>query len=534
MASIVPAAAPFFNPPTSFQAHYPIPATKAIITQAFKRRGLVPSTSRDKRCLVQWTPRSKINFSRAHANTLLISSFFINQGLTHKDRLFAAHKEESSSPIAWAIPCTHIVPPHSTAEELIDLVSHLLHRGPNQTKQPNLAKAAVEESAVEESASAAVASSSSSMLDPATGFILKRSQVNNALGLLVFEDIHDLRRQLQPTTAATTTSTTTTTTTTNARQPFTPCQTKSVLQQYIKTPLLLRGCKFHLRVNVLVTGGNNAMECSVSSRRPQGFVHSDVVAHVASEQFVCGQWDNRWIHVTNHGVQREHPKYDRAKQTLSLTELEQALVEEYGDGTWKGIGQTILKQAHVVVRHVLKRAMERPGDLRPMHNCFECFGFDFIPKLVGKGENRVGGEGGGGAPPFCLQLLEVNGGPALEGMARPELCAKIVEDVLCVVLDPWLGNCYRGEGSEGGEGGEGGEGESKQGSNGKGSISDKTEFIKVWEKDDDTRVSEPSSCLSLKAGGTAPDLCSDKFIAYTNEIIAGLRNCRSSSSEEEG
>lgn len=49
----------------------------------------------------------------------------------------------------------------------------------------------------------------------------------------------------------------------------------------------------------------------------------------------------------------------------------------------------------VVVRHVLKRAMERPGDLRPMHNCFECFGFDFIPKLVGKGENRVGGEGGG-------------------------------------------------------------------------------------------------------------------------------------------
>lgn len=182
----------------------------------------------------------------------------------------------------------------------------------------------------------------------------------------------------------------------------------------------------------------------------------------------------------------------------------------------------------VVVRHVLKRAMERPGDLRPMHNCFECFGFDFIPKLVGKGENRVGGEGGGGAPPFCLQLLEVNGGPALEGMARPELCAKIVEDVLCVVLDPWLGNCYRGEG------GEGGEGESKQGSNGKGSISDKTEFIKVWEKDDDTRVSEPSSCLSLKAGGTAPDLCSDKFIAYTNEIIAGLRNYRSSSSEEEG
>lgn len=280
------------------------------------------------------------------------------------------------------------------------------------------------------------------------------------------------------------------------------------------------------------------MECSVSSRRPQGFVHSDVVAHVASEQFVCGQWDNRWIHVTNHGVQREHPKYDRAKQTLSLMELEQALVEEYGDGTWKGIGQTILKQAHVVVRHVLKRAMERPGDLRPMHNCFECFGFDFIPQLVGEGGERVEGGEWGGTPPFCLQLLEVNGGPALEGMARPELCATIVEDVLCVVLDPWLRKCYRGEAGDGGDGGGGGDGgdggESKQGGNGGGSISNKTEFIKVWEKDDDIRVSEPSSCVSSKAGGTAPGLCSDKFIAYTNEIIAGLRNCRSSSSEEEG
>lgn len=57
----------------------------------------------------------------------------------------------------------------------------------------------------------------------------------------------------------------------------------------------------------------------------------------------------------------------------------------------------------------------------PMPNAFELFGFDFLLDKE--------------MQPY---LLEVNEGPALEGHCKPEVCQKVVEDTLRIVLDPLL------------------------------------------------------------------------------------------------
>jgi hypothetical protein len=51
----------------------------------------------------------------------------------------------------------------------------------------------------------------------------------------------------------------------------------------------------------------------------------------------------------------------------------------------------------------------------PMNNCFEVFGFDFLVRSN-----------------LDVVVLEVNGGPAMEGVAMPELCQHLVDDVLKV------------------------------------------------------------------------------------------------------
>ena len=79
-----------------------------------------------------------------------------------------------------------------------------------------------------------------------SGWILKQGQVNNALGLLVFRDVAELVSLLVDSGEKDNGT---------DKNSF-ACTTKSVLQEYIVDPLLLDGRKFHLRVNVLVAGGD--------------------------------------------------------------------------------------------------------------------------------------------------------------------------------------------------------------------------------------------------------------------------------------
>ena len=50
-----------------------------------------------------------------------------------------------------------------------------------------------------------------------------------------------------------------------------------------------------------------------------------------------------------------------------------------------------------------------------------------------------------GGADFALRLLEVNEGPALEGLCDPQLCGRVVEDTLALVADPWLVHMMAGD-----------------------------------------------------------------------------------------
>ena len=413
----------------SFHSYYPVPETSRAISAALQRRGLQPSTARDKRCIIQWVPRSRATWKRVLRGTLLSSSFFVSQGLTHKDRLFAMLQPSSS---VEAVRSTsrdesmyedggHANKEAERARSAIKEYvpdTYLIHTSTNRTDRAATGDAQGTHSLVD-----AVTEKLESLGDSASGpWVLKAAETNNALGVVIFHNAGDLMRKLEdldnepePSFAG-------------SRGSSKRVSENHVLQRYITRPFLLDSAKFHLRINVLVVGHSDNSCCEV-------YVHSGIVAHVSTQHFVSSSED-KFVHVTNHSVQRAHPDYDRSKHTLDLSELERRVVASRGD-SWKGFGEEIFTQACKIVAGVFKVATQRPRDFRPMNSCFEVFGFDFLPMecdLVGNQDSHTPQSS---AFPVKLQLLEINGGPALEGAARPDICRKVVDDVLRVVLDPW-------------------------------------------------------------------------------------------------
>jgi hypothetical protein len=209
----------------------------------------------------------------------------------------------------------------------------------------------------------------------------------------------------------------------------------------------------------------------------------------------------RFVHLTNNSVQRSHPAYRREQHTITLAEMCQRWQKsgactassdsvKVGGGVTAAAAidlsaaqsatgapelqaaapscvsmceQLIVARICAVVRLLFEgldrqRAPKPPGAAEsgqaaptrpafvPAPNAFEVFGFDFL--LSERGMSQYTGETGpvAGEPrPVGAQdvgpwpvLLEVNGGPALEGAAWPELCREVVEDTLRVAVDPWL------------------------------------------------------------------------------------------------
>jgi len=224
----------------------------------------------------------------------------------------------------------------------------------------------------------------------------------------------------------------------------------AVVQSYVAPSPLLRGCKWHARVNILCVGA-----CAV-------YVHRDVVCHVAVEPLgapgapIAGA---AFAHVTNHCVQRARPGYSRGAHTLLLPALLAALGGG-GGGEWSAEG--VLGAVKGVVARLFATLLKGktlrwggegggggggggdPDELPPLAflphpRCFELFGADFL--FV---------EGGGCLSPV---LLEVNGGPALEGLALPQCCAAVARDTVALVLpaarggEPWPEPPVPGEGN---------------------------------------------------------------------------------------
>lgn len=330
-----------------------------------------------------------------------------------------------------------------------------------------------------------------------------------------------------------------------------------VAQRYVESPLLLDGCKFHCRVNVLCIGALAV------------YAHSEVICHVACEPFEANRGDlnNRFAHVTNHTVQRSHPSYNPSKHTVTLATAIQRISaerrrkvppaghsqsggDENGRASAEGAqveqlldSDAIFSDICTVVKWIFVslvqgRQLEWPLQLPQVHsssnstallasasehaeaaaddapastsgeapasiapelastggngalgpqnhdeplpppaflpirNGFEVYGFDFLlstqpvapvsaaastPEAAGSFRSQDAGSTAtaerANESETCDQrpmqvypvLLEVNSGPALEGLAWPMMCRRVIGDILELVVDQFvpsvLGTC---------------------------------------------------------------------------------------------
>jgi hypothetical protein len=102
--------------------------------------------------------------------------------------------------------------------------------------------------------------------------------------------------------------------------------------------------------------------------------HSAHIACVRAWQpYVEGDWENAWVHITNHGRQRAHPRYCRERQTVTL----ESLLASTAPGGLHDALEPLLERITRVVGAVFAAAVGGRG-LLPMPNAFELFGVDLV------------------------------------------------------------------------------------------------------------------------------------------------------------
>ena len=214
--------------------------------------------------------------------------------------------------------------------------------------------------------------------------------------------------------------------------------------------------KFHARVNLLALGA-----CAV-------YMHTDIVCHCASQEYAAEGSSSQppllhpAAHITNHVLQRQQGSYRREQHTLLLPQLLQgtphdtpstlrhiaalaaavfqcalegkvmafeplAAAEAAGAGAQapSPSADTAASSAAAATATATPSAAPPPRPslpFLPAANCFELFGADMLLLQGSEGQ------------PLQPVLLEVNGGPALEGLALPQLCAKVCQDTVELVL----------------------------------------------------------------------------------------------------
>jgi hypothetical protein len=197
------------------------------------------------------------------------------------------------------------------------------------------------------------------------------------------------------------------------------------LQRMVATPVLLgapggggEGHKFTVRVNVLCVG------------RLAVYVHRDAsLLHVAADPYVARDWSNRFVHITNNSVQRSNPRYDPLLHTIPLPDADDAIAARGlrlpdgspvpGSDAPGALFRAVCECTAALFAAVLTA---RNAEFWPIPNAFEVFGVDVL--FDGALDRPV--------------VLEVNEGPALGSLARPESTQRIVEDIWRCAVDPWL------------------------------------------------------------------------------------------------
>lgn len=189
-----------------------------------------------------------------------------------------------------------------------------------------------------------------------------------------------------------------------------------IVQKYIEDPLLVFGRKFDIRVFVLVVTDRKA-------NGVHGYVHTTAnYVRTSSERYTlaASKLSNRFMHLTNDGVQKKSAKYGKFEQGNKLTmhEFLDHLVSRgkcAPDWLDAGLWPTI----H---RHVVHTILASQGKLNPhaRRNSFELLGYDFMVDAN-----------------LDVWLIEVNSNPCLDLCCRhlERELPLLIEDTLQVALD---------------------------------------------------------------------------------------------------
>ena len=471
----------------AFASSYPGAAGPAI-KAGLRKRGLRQTLRHDPCCIFQWAPYSRTSFQRALGGEMVVSSYFVHKALVRKSDLFdcllrfcAAADDAAGSGSTESTMAT--ADSMGTADSDSDAATKAAGGDTNNRPGPSglpsdlaLGRAARRalrnlRRAVPVTHCGDLASDPEFLLRTVRAiygpggeggaWILKASNVNNAEQVYAFASLDVAEAVVGRIVDA---------------SPSVPSGGKGpakggsswVVQEYIDRPLLLRGRKFHIRVNVLAVGSLAL------------YVHEEMVFHIATEAYDTSDLSRQWQHITNHSVQRNHPDYSLDDQVCGFHKFREMVLQEHPDEGPSRCDQLFTAVCDVVVGTFqaaatmpargkarpspqsggdtsisggdISGASERSGDARsgtndgnagedkpedkqpqpsmgrpglwPLANSFEVFGYDFMIE----------------ESDFALRLLEVNEGPALEGLCDPMLCARIVEDTLALVADPWLGH----------------------------------------------------------------------------------------------
>lgn len=163
-----------------------------------------------------------------------------------------------------------------------------------------------------------------------------------------------------------------------------PVQLNGVAQEYLQNPTLYNGRKFDIRVFTMMSG-----------YKPDMYIYPILIGRTSSYKFDPTNFDNLYIHITNHVIQKESPEYER-----------------YEEGNIVILNLDIIPQIKDIIRDVFNASKKYIGLQK---NRYEIFGFDFMLN-----DSKV-------------KLIEVNENPSLK-FDNPEVDNLIVE-LLSEVID---------------------------------------------------------------------------------------------------
>ena len=191
-----------------------------------------------------------------------------------------------------------------------------------------------------------------------------------------------------------------------------------IVQKYIEEPLLIQGRKFDIRVFVLLV-------CD-DPQRTRTFVHRKATyLRTSSEPYSLSldHLKNRFLHLTNDGVQKKSPKYGRFEPGNKLT-MDQ--FQDYMTKT-RHLNENYVSDVlqNQIDDLVLKTVEASSHLLNPAHrkNSFELLGYDFMLD-----------------DDLNVYLIEINSNPCLD-LCCPHLDLNLpllISDTLQVGLDALL------------------------------------------------------------------------------------------------